>query len=129
LNDFLSGVAARGVYEPLIALKGGSTDEYEGRIAEAWDANADQSVWTFHLREGVTFQDGSPCDAEAVRASCERPLSLGRGLSYVLARFVSDPGQITAPDAGTVVLTLAAPSRSSRRRWLPAPMSSTSSWP
>jgi peptide/nickel transport system substrate-binding protein len=109
LNDFLSGVVARGAYEGLIALKGNTTDEYEGRIAESWDANADQSVWTFHLREGVTFQDGSPCDAEAVRASCERLLTLGRGLSYVLARFVSDPGQITAPNARTVVFDLGRP--------------------
>ena len=27
-------------------------------LAESWEANADESVWTFRLRDGVTFQDG-----------------------------------------------------------------------
>jgi len=73
--DYRSTLAVRGPYEGLIGLKGGATDEYEGLIAESWEANADQSVWSFHLREGVTFQDGSPCDAEAVRASSVLPTS------------------------------------------------------
>src|SRR5215207_10048850 len=101
--DYRSTLAVRGPYEGLIGLKGGATDEYEGLIAERWEANDDQSVWTFHLREGVTFQDGSPCDAEAVRASYERLLTLDKGAVNVVARFVPDPKQITAPDARTVV--------------------------
>ena len=77
--DYRSTLAVRGPYEGLIGLKGGATDEYEGLLAERWESNADQSVWTFHVREGVTFQDGSPCDAEAVRASYERLLTLNKG--------------------------------------------------
>ena len=34
-------------------------------------------MWTFRLREGVTFQDGTPLDAPAARASFERLLTLG----------------------------------------------------
>jgi peptide/nickel transport system substrate-binding protein len=107
--DYRSTLAVRGPYEGLIGLKGGTTDEYEGLIAERWEANADKSVWTFHLREGVTFQDGSPCDAEAVRASYERLLTLGKGAFNVVARFAPDPKQITAPDARTVVFDLGKP--------------------
>jgi peptide/nickel transport system substrate-binding protein len=107
--DYRSTLAVRGPYEGLIGLKGGATDEYEGLIAERWEANADQSVWTFHLREGVTFQDGSLCDAEAVRASYERLLTLDRGAVNVVARFAPDPKQITAPDARTVVFDLGKP--------------------
>jgi peptide/nickel transport system substrate-binding protein len=70
--DYRSAIALRGPYEGLIALKGGATDEYEGVIAESWEANADKSVWTFSIRPSVTFHDGSPVDAEAVRASFER---------------------------------------------------------
>lgn len=34
-------------------------------VAESWDANEDNTVFTFHLREGVTFSDGSPVTAQS----------------------------------------------------------------
>jgi peptide/nickel transport system substrate-binding protein len=107
--DYRSGLAFLGAYEGLIALKGDQTDEYEGVLAESWEANADKSIWTFHLRQGVTFHDGSPVDAEAVRASFERLLTLNLGPVGILSRFVGDPGQITAPDPQTVVFDLGRP--------------------
>jgi peptide/nickel transport system substrate-binding protein len=107
--DYRSVIPIRGPYEGLIILKDSETDQYEGVLAESWEANEDKSVWTFHLREGVTFQDGSPCDAEAVRASYERLLTMQKGAYNVVARFVADPAQITAPDATTVVFDLSEP--------------------
>lgn len=107
--DYQSVMAILGAYEGLIGLKGESTDEFEGRIAETWESNDDQSVWTFHLRDGVTFQDGSPVDAEAVRLNYERFITLGLGPVAVLTRFISDPAQITAPDAKTVVFDCKSP--------------------
>lgn len=107
--DYNSVVAVRGMYEGLIALKGSATDQYEGLIAESWEANDDRSVWTFHLRDGVTFQDGSPCDAGAVVASYTRLLTLQKGAWNVVGRFVQDPAQITAPDPRTVVFDLKRP--------------------
>jgi peptide/nickel transport system substrate-binding protein len=107
--DGRSVMVIYGVYEQLMRLKGSSTDAYEPLLAESWEANDDQSVWTFHLREGATFHDGSPCDAEAVRLSFERLLTLGLGPFEVVHRFVSDPAQITAPDARTVVFDLGQP--------------------
>jgi peptide/nickel transport system substrate-binding protein len=71
-NDYRSALTVRGAFEQLIGLVGDSSDEYEGLIAESWSANEDQSVWTFKIRQGVTFHDGSPVDAEAVRLSFER---------------------------------------------------------
>ncbi len=107
--DQRSTLAVRGPYEGLIGLKDDKTNEYVGLLAERWEANADKSVWTFHLREGITFQDGSPCDAEAVRASYERLLTLGRGAVNVVSRFVPEPGRITAPDPRTVVFDCGRP--------------------
>jgi peptide/nickel transport system substrate-binding protein len=107
--DYRSVIPIRGPYEGLIILKDSETDQYEGVLAESWEANEDKSVWTFHLREGVTFQDGSPCDAEAVRASYERLLTMQKGAYNVVARFVPDPSHITAPDAKTVVFDLGKP--------------------
>ena len=108
-SDVRSLVAVRGAYEGLIVLKESTTDQYEGMLAETWESNADQSVWTFHLREGITFHDGSVCDAEAVRASYERLLTMQKGAYYVVARFVPDAASITAPDARTIVFDLGKP--------------------
>jgi peptide/nickel transport system substrate-binding protein len=108
-NDYRSVLAILGMYETLIALKGEKTDEYVGLIAETWESNADKSVWTFHLRDGVTFQDGSPCDAEAVRASFERYMTTGLGTGADWTRFVADPSHITTPDPRTVVFNLGRP--------------------
>jgi len=36
-------------------------------LAESWDISEDGTVYTFHLRDGVMFHDGTPCDAEAVK--------------------------------------------------------------
>ena len=107
--DQRSTLAVRGPYEGLIGLKDDKTNEYVGLLAERWEANADKSVWTFHLRPGITFQDGSPCDAEAVRASYQRLLTLEKGAYNVVARFVPDPARITAPDPRTVVFDCGQP--------------------
>jgi peptide/nickel transport system substrate-binding protein len=44
------------------------------RLAERWEVAPDGTTWTFHLRDGVTFHDGTPLDAAAVAASFARVL-------------------------------------------------------
>ncbi|UUO05013.1 ABC transporter substrate-binding protein [Blastopirellula sp. J2-11] len=41
-------------------------------LAESWSTSDDGLEWTFHLRKGVTFHDGTPLDADAVLFSLER---------------------------------------------------------
>jgi peptide/nickel transport system substrate-binding protein len=108
--DYRSVLANNGTYEGLIGLKDDRTDEFEGLIAESWTTNQDQSVWTFTLREGVTFQDGTPCDANAVLLNYERLFTLGLGAVGVLTRFITDwKTQITAPDAKTIIFDCGRP--------------------
>jgi peptide/nickel transport system substrate-binding protein len=107
--DQRSALAIMGIYEGLIALKGEATDEYVGLIAESWEPNEDGSVWTFTLRDGVTFHDGTPCDAEAVRSSFERYMTTGYGSGADWTRFVPEIAAITAPDPKTVVFDLGRP--------------------
>lgn len=107
--DYRSSLAVRAAYETLIALDGAATDKYVGVIAESWEPNADKSVWTFHLRQGLTFHDGSALDAEAVRSSFERFMTIGIGNGPSFTRFVPDHSHVTAPDARTVVFNLGRP--------------------
>jgi peptide/nickel transport system substrate-binding protein len=44
------------------------------RLAERWEVAPDGVTWTFHLRSGVRFHDGTPFDAEAVRRNFMRVL-------------------------------------------------------
>ncbi len=46
-------------------------------LAERWEVSDDSRQFTFHLREGVTFADGSPLDAAAVKANFEAIQALG----------------------------------------------------
>ncbi len=46
--------------------------QIEGDLAESWTVSPDGSVYTFTLRNGLTFQDGSPLTAEDVKYSWER---------------------------------------------------------
>ena len=62
-------IKASSMFEPLVAAaKDGSI---QGVLATSWEANDDQSVWTFKLREGVKFHDGSDMTAEDVAWSVE----------------------------------------------------------
>ena len=46
-----------------------------GALAESWKVAADAKTWTFTLRKGVTFQDGTPFDADAVVFNLDRYLN------------------------------------------------------
>ena len=45
-----------------------------GSLAETWEVAEDEVTWTFHMRRGLTFHDGSAFAAEAVRPNFEHVL-------------------------------------------------------
>src|SRR6186997_1507654 len=49
--------------EGLVAEGRESDREVEPGVAERWEANADKSVWTFHLRKNARWSDGMPLTA------------------------------------------------------------------
>ncbi len=77
----------------------------EPSLAESWETSEDGLTWTFTLREGVTFHDGSEFDSADVVYSYRRIIDEELQNSY---RFATVTG-IEAPDARTVVLTLSQP--------------------
>jgi peptide/nickel transport system substrate-binding protein len=77
-------------------------------LAERWEANQDQTVFTFHLARNARFHNGDPVDAEAVRYSFERGIRLNKGVAWML-KDVLDPAAIAVVDARTVRFTLSRP--------------------
>lgn len=67
-SDGESLAVCQQVVEPLLGYAIDSGD-VEPRLATSCEANADSSIWTCTLREGVTFHDGSMLDANDVIAS------------------------------------------------------------
>src|SRR6185437_349385 len=82
--DSQAAAVLRGEYESLVRLSGSSTTDIIGALAQSWSVNAAHTVYTFHLRHGVTFHDGTPFNAEAVRASYTRELSLNQGPAFII---------------------------------------------
>jgi peptide/nickel transport system substrate-binding protein len=59
------------IFNLLVRAKPGQTD-VEPDLATSWSVSPDGLVWTFHLRHGVTFQDGTPFNAAAVKFNFDR---------------------------------------------------------
>ncbi|MEP7033493.1 MAG: ABC transporter substrate-binding protein [Actinomycetota bacterium] len=100
----------RGIYESLIRLKGDSASEVEPLLADTWEPNKDASSWTFHLHPGITFTDGTPLDAEAVKENYVRTIRIQLGTQYILGSFLPNPEkQIVVEDPLTIRFDLAYP--------------------
>jgi peptide/nickel transport system substrate-binding protein len=82
-------------------------------LAESWSPNSDASVWTFKIRQGVKFNDGTPMTADDVAASINR-LSDPANKSNALSAFtgVLSKNSAKATDQQTVEFTLDAPNGS-----------------
>jgi peptide/nickel transport system substrate-binding protein len=83
-------------------------------LATAWTVSDDGRTWTFRLREGVRFHDGTPFDAGAVRFNFLRqmapaPPGPGKTLPYLYGEFLEILDRVEALDARTVRLVLKHP--------------------
>jgi peptide/nickel transport system substrate-binding protein len=108
VNDFR---ILMNVYDGLVRYRDG-TLEVEPALATDWSISEDGLEYTFNLREGVSFHDGSPLDAEAVVFSFERmidedhPHHTG---TFPLSFYFSAVEAVEAVDDMTVKFTLNEP--------------------
>ncbi len=104
-NDYASSSSIVNLYDTLVFpnAKGG-VDPW---LATSWNVSADGRTYTFHLRSGVRFHDGTLLKASDVVASYNRLSTIGRGFAYLLTPNIAE---VRAPNARTVVITLKEPS-------------------
>src|SRR5215470_11176838 len=72
--DGAAALVARQVFDTLVTFRDGST-EVDPALASRWSVSRDGLVWTFSLREGARFHDGTPVTAAEVAASFNRQLA------------------------------------------------------
>lgn len=121
IDDSNSSYVMQQVMEGLVALKPGSTSEIEPALAESWTLSPDGKTYTFKIRQGVKFHDGTALDADAVVYNYERwknfPTELQDYSYYAGAVFggygdTSNVASVKAVDPATVEITLKSPSSS-----------------
>ncbi|QCO54419.1 ABC transporter substrate-binding protein [Pseudorhodobacter turbinis] len=97
-------VTWQNVFEGLVAIDNGG--HIVPQLATEWTVSEDGLSYTFTLREGVTFQNGVPFNAETAKFTLERIIgensTNGQKANYTAI------SSIGAPDASTLVLTLSA---------------------
>jgi peptide/nickel transport system substrate-binding protein len=102
---------ARQVFDTLVTYQEGST-EVEPALAVRWMVSRDGLVWTFTLREGVRFHDGSLLTAGDVAASFQRqvpPDTAGPAWAALLRGRPGVVKEVRAADARTVQFILTQP--------------------
>ncbi|WP_188068308.1 ABC transporter substrate-binding protein [Brevibacillus brevis] len=85
------------------------TNEVKPYLAESYSISEDGKTWTFRIRQGVTFHDGTPLTAQAYKRTFERAMSseiAPKGVGMVLGIIQS----IKTPDDQTLILELNEPS-------------------
>jgi peptide/nickel transport system substrate-binding protein len=123
------------VLENLVFVEPGGTELRPG-LATAWESNEEGTVWTFTLREGVSFHDGTPFNAEAAKFNFDRwndpEFAFGfrdegvtyEAWSYIFGGFLGDEAAVLSEarvvDEYTLELVLARP-----MGFLPAALSSS----
>ncbi len=96
-------------YSTLLKFDAANYPKIRGDLAESWSASADNLTYTFKLRSGVKFHDGSAFSSEDVKASYERIVNPPPGVVSARKASYDDIASIDTPDAQTVVFHLKAP--------------------
>ena len=124
ITDGISGRVTNQIFEGLVKFDGNTTNVVPS-LAEKWETSADGLVWTFTLRKGAKFHDGTPFNAAAVVknwdywSNTKNPVhdiqvKAGQTFEYYEAQFGGFDGdslitKVEAKDEATVVFTLKDP--------------------
>lgn len=97
----------RMIYDPFIDLD--NDQQPVPVLADSWESNAEGTVWTFRLRKGVTFHDGSPLTADDVVWTYRRLLDPETKSPALAELGFLKADSIQVGDSETVKVTLDSP--------------------
>jgi peptide/nickel transport system substrate-binding protein len=103
--DFHTWEIFQNIYAGLLAYKPGETVIVPA-LAESYTANAAGDEYTFKLRKGVKFTDGTAFDADVVKWSVDRVMALEGDPSWLVTSYVKE---VVVVDKQTVKFVLTGP--------------------
>jgi peptide/nickel transport system substrate-binding protein len=103
--DTAAETAAAAIFDTLTTLD--DKGEVQPKLALSWTHSDDFKTWTFKLRPGVKFHDGTPFNAEAVKANFDRQKDPANNCRC--AFYISGIRDAQAPDELTLVYNLSDP--------------------
>jgi peptide/nickel transport system substrate-binding protein len=112
-----SGFPMSLLYDRLVGYKPGTTEVTNSGLAESWEISPDGLTYTFHLRKGVKFTDGTAFNAQAAAADFARVVDSNHKYYFKKLEAVnsfatdtfSDVAKVEAVDENTLKFTLKAP--------------------
>jgi peptide/nickel transport system substrate-binding protein len=108
-NNLGVETSAWGIYRLMFdaIVEFGENESFIPGLAESWSVDDAGLVWTFKIREGITFHDGTPCTAEDIAWSLTWMEEIGYdSIAYMWAGLFTD---VTALDPTTLQITTEAP--------------------
>lgn len=99
-------------YSLLVKFNPDKFPEVMPDLAESWEVSADKLTYTFKIRDGVKFHDGSACTSRDVKASYDKIITPPDGVISPRKASYSMVESVAAPDPRSVVFKLKNPSAS-----------------
>ena len=93
-------------YSTLVTFNWDNFPELRGDVAESWNVSKDGLTYTFKIRKGIKFHDGTPLTAKDVKATYDRLYNPPEGVRSARKNLFSSIGSIETPDDFTVVFKL-----------------------
>jgi peptide/nickel transport system substrate-binding protein len=103
-TDYTEAMAMVNMYDALVFPDGEGV--MHPKLAESWTASEDGLTYTFELKQGIKFHDGSEVMADDVVYSVERSLALQEGYSWLWADMIKD---VRKNNDYSVTMTLTQP--------------------
>jgi peptide/nickel transport system substrate-binding protein len=104
----IAALVLRNTFDSLVVQD--SDGSFKPWLAESWDVSGDGLQYTFHLKDGVTFHDGTPFDAAAVKANFDHVVDPKTKSQYAAGLLGGDAYAGTSVvDPKTVRITLNRP--------------------
>src|SRR5437879_26593 len=100
------------LYSTLLQIDPYSYPNVIGDVASEWTIAPDGLTYTFRIRPGIRFHDGSPLTAADVKATYDKILFPPEGVRSIRQHHYSSVARVEAPEPGTVVFKLKFPSAS-----------------
>ncbi len=106
--DQRSSNVIANIYDQLVQFDGPDASKIVPMLAESWKITDGGKTYTFKIRKGAKFHDGSEVTAAAVKYSLDRVVTMGRPPSWML-KMIIDEKSLTVKDKYTVVMKLKKP--------------------